>query len=669
MASLKSGVLVKLLEDMNVEDKGSEEERKSVLLQIRSIIPVLEEGNFWPNRGFYLKVADLSHALYVSLPQEQNDMILSNQLQLGQFIYVKSLERAYPVPLLTGIRPVRGRHPCAGIPEDIVPVTNLVNLLEPSDMESIVEKGVISEKKIIENSSDSRKLFRGLSDSEALIKKVDRVDKRTQGRLRSSSASKARPDEHRIGLKTKRWDVEKRTLNVLGGFQTNRSSSFDNDSDSDDTKSSVSSTSISKRRSWTESEILEVKEIFDSSVAKHEIRPLARSRCRSANDSFLIILYRQVSPVRNVRYDSSDDNLSSTRRRNTVSTRKLVRSSNKSKIPVSKINGEGTSCPVAISSSVNNRKGAETRILWDSLPSTLVKLGKEVTRQRDAALLAAVEALQEACAAERLLNCLSTYSEFPLAEGNDLQPYVDKFFDLQDELAHTRLIMQSLTNINPLRTSGIDSSCTGSVKEALKLAVERKKNASSWIKSAVAVDLSPCFTALKPMPITTDATNAPKKSSTSTHGTKPMLSCSITKQNKNGEFPLALAGNMDDQADWRRGSLCAAANLASSLQDECRKFFLGYVEKYLDEVESKTLSMGSDSQIAGRMYKVKRVNDWLDVISSQEANHPKDGCKEGCALDESEIEACGRVRNQIYRILLKHVERSAKALENINTSD
>ena len=87
MASLRPGVLTKLLEDMNVDEKGSENVRKPMLLQIRSIIPVLEEGDLWPNRGFYLKVSDLSHAMYVSLPHEQDELILSNRLQLGQFIY------------------------------------------------------------------------------------------------------------------------------------------------------------------------------------------------------------------------------------------------------------------------------------------------------------------------------------------------------------------------------------------------------------------------------------------------------------------------------------------------------------------------------------------------------------------------------------------------------
>jgi len=57
MASLKNGVLVKLLDDMEMEEKDLDDVQKPALLQIRSIIPVLEEGNLWPNRGFFLKVS------------------------------------------------------------------------------------------------------------------------------------------------------------------------------------------------------------------------------------------------------------------------------------------------------------------------------------------------------------------------------------------------------------------------------------------------------------------------------------------------------------------------------------------------------------------------------------------------------------------------------------
>ncbi|KAH1108736.1 hypothetical protein J1N35_012504 [Gossypium stocksii] len=124
MANLVLGVLLKLLQHMNTDVKVAGEHRSS-LLQVVSIVPALAGGELFPNQGFYLKVSDSSHATYVSLLDEHDDLILSDKIQLGQFIHVDCLESASPVPILHGVRPVPGRHPCVGSPEDIVATRSL----------------------------------------------------------------------------------------------------------------------------------------------------------------------------------------------------------------------------------------------------------------------------------------------------------------------------------------------------------------------------------------------------------------------------------------------------------------------------------------------------------------------------------------------------------------
>ncbi|KAL3621077.1 hypothetical protein CASFOL_035989 [Castilleja foliolosa] len=603
MASLKNGVLIKLIEDMKSDDVVSDEDPpKPVVLQIRSIIPVLEEGDLWPNRGFFLKVSDSTHALYVSLSEEQNEMILGNKLKLGQFIHVQKLKKSHPVPLLKGVTPIPGPHRCEGNPVDINSPADLGKVLESSSAaDSVVEKGVILEKKIPFSRKGSRP-------------------------GRSLSASKARPGEIKTDkcVFTSDHDSKKTGCGeIIGGvWPRSMPSSVDNDSDVD----SVSSSKLmSRRRSWQESEILGVKEIFDSSVVKQEIKLPPKSR--SAN----------VSPIRSVRYDSSDDNSSSVSRRKRVgSPQRLIKSGDKSQGPVPKTSNvqiANTLCGL-----VYERKGAESGILWNSIPSNLVKLGKEVIRQRDNALLAAAEALQEACASERVLNSLSTLSRLPLAEGDDLQPYVDKCFDLQDDLARSKLITQSLASISPVCTPESEPS-TNSIKETLNTALERKKNAMTWIKSAVALDLSS-----NP---TVDPTNIVKEKKTSSkRGDKPKNTCIVKKSRSNTDF--------NNQADWTRGStLSSAAKLATSMQDECRKMFLSHVEKYLDEVDRKSLSMDNEGEVAGMMYKVKMVSDRLSLVSNSNLE------------DRSEAEAHERVRNKIYGILLRHVERTAMAFERV----
>lgn len=127
MASLVPGVLLKLLQHMNSDVKVAGEHRSS-LLQVISIVPALAGSDLFTNQGFYLKVSDSSHATYVTLPDEQHDLILSDTIQLGQFIHVDRFEAATPVPILRGVRPVPGRHACVGSPEDLV-VTSSTSFL------------------------------------------------------------------------------------------------------------------------------------------------------------------------------------------------------------------------------------------------------------------------------------------------------------------------------------------------------------------------------------------------------------------------------------------------------------------------------------------------------------------------------------------------------------
>ncbi|KAL5759803.1 hypothetical protein ACOSP7_018313 [Xanthoceras sorbifolium] len=132
MATLAPGILVKLLNGMNTGVRATSEHRSS-LLQVTDIVPAdLDEKNLWPKHGFYIKVSDSSHSIYVSLPSEHNDFVLSDKMQLGQFIYVDRLEPGSPVPVVKGAKPLPGRHPLVGTPEPIM---------------GLREKGVKSEQK------------------------------------------------------------------------------------------------------------------------------------------------------------------------------------------------------------------------------------------------------------------------------------------------------------------------------------------------------------------------------------------------------------------------------------------------------------------------------------------------------------------------------------------
>ncbi|KAA8515739.1 hypothetical protein F0562_018650 [Nyssa sinensis] len=119
MASLTPGVLSKLLQNVGNSDVRVAGEHRSALLQVIGIVPSLGEDP-WQSRGFFLRVSDSVHSAYVSISDEDSDLILSDKIQLGQFIYVTRLDSGSPVPVLRGLKPVPKRRPCVGNPQDLI---------------------------------------------------------------------------------------------------------------------------------------------------------------------------------------------------------------------------------------------------------------------------------------------------------------------------------------------------------------------------------------------------------------------------------------------------------------------------------------------------------------------------------------------------------------------
>ncbi|KAL5771301.1 hypothetical protein ACOSP7_015455 [Xanthoceras sorbifolium] len=119
MASLTQGILLKLLQSMNSTTRVAGDHR-SPLLQVIGIVPGLAGSDLWPNHGFYVQLSDSLNSTYLSLSERDTDLILSNRLQLGQFVYVERFEFDSPVPRVSGIRPIAGRHPFLGTPEPLI---------------------------------------------------------------------------------------------------------------------------------------------------------------------------------------------------------------------------------------------------------------------------------------------------------------------------------------------------------------------------------------------------------------------------------------------------------------------------------------------------------------------------------------------------------------------
>ncbi|KAI3683094.1 hypothetical protein L1987_83594 [Smallanthus sonchifolius] len=121
MASLTPGVLSKLLQNLHNPAAKVSGDHRSPLLQVIGIVPQGDVFDFdRRNRGFYLRVSDSVHSAYVSVPVADVDLILSDKIQLGQFVHVTRLDSGSPVPILRGIKPVPKRRPCVGDPKDLI---------------------------------------------------------------------------------------------------------------------------------------------------------------------------------------------------------------------------------------------------------------------------------------------------------------------------------------------------------------------------------------------------------------------------------------------------------------------------------------------------------------------------------------------------------------------
>ncbi|KAL0722104.1 hypothetical protein Bca4012_036703 [Brassica carinata] len=126
MASLTPGVLSNLLELAAGRITSSPpllSSHRFPLLQVIEIVPCLSD-NQWRSEKFFVKVSDSLHAAYVAVSAaDDTDLIRSDEIQLGQFVYIRGglhVEKGCPVPVVRGLKPVPKRRTCVGNPSDLV---------------------------------------------------------------------------------------------------------------------------------------------------------------------------------------------------------------------------------------------------------------------------------------------------------------------------------------------------------------------------------------------------------------------------------------------------------------------------------------------------------------------------------------------------------------------
>ncbi|CAL5417055.1 unnamed protein product [Camellia sinensis] len=727
MATLVPGVLLKLLQHMNTDVKIAGEHRSS-LLQVVSIVPALAGGELFPNQGFYLKVSDSSHATYVSLPDEHDDLILSDKLQLGQFIHVERLDAASPVPILRGVRPVPGRHPCVGSPEDIV-ATRSLGFLNNNNFESS------SGSKPLDKSKSSAKVLGNNSHSHSHVGGKDRLnggarEDKSDNKTPVLSRSKSQLLKPGLNLIEKKESLAKLKSSNSKSIPSSPTScyslptSFEKFANGLKQQAKIkglekatAKLGLGERASSARGASLAAKRAPAANAIKNWVQgiELGPKALRKSWEGNMEMKGRESPRLRGTRLDLKPESRSTSVPRKSTSERLPSKEENKVQISmkpskeenkfqvakkvtangdsdgVDKSNKQRTSAGKKSSGeaanhglpgnlvkvSLSNRRLTDGIVSWASLPSSLAKLGKEVLRHRDAAQTAAIEAMQEASAAESLLRCLSTYSELRSSSKEDNpQPAVEQFLSLHESLNNARLIADSLSKTILIGSSPDHEESP--TEEVLKIASDRRKQAASWVQAALATNLS-SFTvfskksASTPVPSPTPAPN-PKtvsgnqpiivlENSAKSASTKVQAKArqSVSSKIATPGTPRRLvdvpAVNQKPPApppiEWVKGDgLDEAVDLAGRLRVESQDWFLGFVERFLD-ADVDTSALSDNGQIAGMLTQLKSVNDWLDEI--------------GLSKDEEETpcispEMIDRIRKKIYEYLLTHVESAAAAL-------
>lgn len=120
-------------------------------------------------------------------------------------------------------------------------------------------------------------------------------------------------------------------------------------------------------------------------------------------------------------------------------------------------------------------------------------------------------------------------------------------------------------------------------------------------------------------------------------------------------------------ASTEGSNLNAAMDLAIAMRSDGNRWFLKYIDKFLDDIQSDYAAT-CDSQVAGFLQQLKKVDDWLNRVVRHERMFSIDrSSKDSVLSEEEESDACERVRRKIYAALLRHVQFAAMALEGINT--
>ncbi|KAF3786445.1 hypothetical protein EJ110_NYTH25333 [Nymphaea thermarum] len=351
---------------------------------VTDIVPAdLDEKNLWPKHGFYIKVSDSSHSIYVTLPLDQDDLVLSNKIQLGQFIHIDRLEPGSPVPLLKGTKPIPGRHPLLGTPEPIM------GLREKG------ERSVDARCKKLGGGAIHRRGSWSQDGEPTGCSGVRPI--RLELELATPVKGGSHPASPLTRMKMENSGITANRVSVCGSL-------FDNVGDS------KRESPISVRKSCASLHSSATKVQRSRSVTERQPRiPKSPLNCEAKSSSTVSRASTLSSPCDAQKFSSS------------------------------------TILPPPQSKSGSSLGSKNTNSQVISLPGKLSSLGKEAIQQREAAQRVALQALRDASATETVVRVLKMLSELcSSARPDDPTDTFDQFINLYRQITQAVVDMEAI---------------------------------------------------------------------------------------------------------------------------------------------------------------------------------------------------------------------------------
>ncbi|WCJ29736.1 hypothetical protein M5689_011351 [Euphorbia peplus] len=676
MASLTPGILLKLLQSMNSTTRVTGDHR-SPLLQVIGIVPALAGSDLWTNHGFYVQLSDSLNSTYISLSDLDTDLILSNRLQLGQFVYIDRFLFDSPVPRVSGIRPIAGRHPFLGTPEPLIarisaskkefviqPVGESEYSVDPIAVYLANKKSEDVSRSEINEMKSAKKVRKPLAPRED-VTAVNVVPQRFSspaGGKRSASAGKkhvavaAERDPSPAAAKGRRSASPVPSKCVVPSLNAAREenrkvarepaiivpSRYRQPSPCRKQASpNPRRASISPGRRLSG---VRVSPVVADSAGKKKMativagitkasEALAKSSRKNWDETPPVEHKERSDAVAKKKPDMKSiirTQAALSRRLSDANSRQHNQdddsSSNAStycSTPECFLDKEKLSC-TALGFTLHEKKWTDGSIPMDTVSADLAKLGKEAIHRRALASTAAAEALEEAIATESVVRSLSVFSELVSSSktGNPL-PSIEQFFSIYDDVVKYTAIAESVATSHSSDQATIPS--------------EQSKSASLWVEAALATDLE-IVSLLKSKNNDHPPTTLARSSSSKRQSAKQTSTTTVHDTTKIGV--------------WTRGNgMKETVELATKMQSEMQKWFVRFVEESLDASfqalggghssdGGKKLPLNSSS-IAAVLSQLKRVNNWLEQVVSKE--------------DEVLMKKVEKLKGKIYGFVIQHV--------------